>query len=134
MPEIAVEDKVCANCGVDVREGADFCYNCGKPVSPEATSEIGARTVEAGDAEDHHLNGTATQALISEFPSKDSAPEPTRKLQTAAGLRRRSRSYQAKPVEVEWVKPENSPSTFVIATIALAVLAALLLFAALYLR
>lgn len=128
MAETVVENRVCANCGVDVREGADFCYNCGKAVSPEAISQV------SGEIEIHHSNGGATRPLTKQIASKDSAPEPGRKLQSAAAIRRRSKSYISKPVEIEWVEPERASATFVTATIVLTVLAILLLFAAFYLR
>jgi hypothetical protein len=129
MRDTAVQNENCANCGVEVREGADFCYNCGKAVSAEAVRQTAEHAVE----EIHRSIGSAAMPAM-DIPSKDSAPEPKRKLQSAAALRRKSKSYIAKPVEVEWVEPDSSPKAFVATTIVLTVLALLLLITALYLR
>jgi uncharacterized Zn finger protein (UPF0148 family) len=39
MAEVVVEKAVCEKCGMDVRDGTAFCYNCGAAVGsvPEAS-------------------------------------------------------------------------------------------------
>ena len=136
MAEITVENEVCGSCGADVRDGADFCYNCGKAVSAEALRQSFAKAEKAGEREPLHQNGTENRPLAVEISSKDSAPEPKAKLRTAADLRRRSKSksYRSEPVQVEWVEPTHSSPIFVTAALILTALALLLLIAALYLR
>ena len=123
------KEKLCEACGAEVREGADFCYNCGEAVSPEAIERSAAARLDT-----EKTNGAKGGVLIDEIRSKDSAPEPRGRLRSAADIKRSTKRFEKKPVEMVWVEPSRPSPLFVLSAIVLSVLAVILLVLALYLR
>ncbi len=73
MAEILVEKRFCEVCGVDIRPGSLFCYNCGGSVTLKKVIEndnknsnvIKAwfREDTATDGENHDNNGREEKAI-----------------------------------------------------------------------
>ena len=129
MVDIAVEKSVCEACGAEVRDESLFCYNCGETVSEKAADDIPAEPALK------ELNEPIAKAEngMGGFETGRTAFEKAR-LQTAAGMRKRPKSFQRKRVEVVW-EPRTAPNAlFTIAVIGLTLVTLFLLVAALYLR
>ncbi|MBK9216222.1 MAG: hypothetical protein IPM59_11610 [Chloracidobacterium sp.] len=99
MTEAVLEKEKCDGCGVDVREGTLFCYNCGARVAgqePEAALEDAITAANNG-----HL------------------PGDTDKLATAANERKRARVAHRKMAEYFWVPTtgENALLTLILAVL-----------------
>ena len=112
MVETAVEIQRCGACGVDVRDGSLFCYNCGASVE---------RPPDAKAVEDKPA-------------TVDGIREPRPPLKTAASLRKHRRALNRQPVKVSWEPPEGPALGFIITAIVLTLGAALLIVLAFYLR
>jgi len=145
MAETQVENQVCNACGADVRPGALFCYSCGGSLAPKVVAVLKDKK-NVGDATLHdRLSGTNgdraakieqpvieknTYVPISE-PKLNKAPE----LKSAAAIRRQSKIYQPKRVEIIWEEYDNAPNGwFIFIAIVLTLLAAGILYLAIYLR
>lgn len=116
MIETVPEKALCASCGVDVREGTQFCYNCGKPVTNGILEKV--NNLEKVDV---------TNESISDKNQKPS--EKAEKLATAAAERKKSRIGQRKPKKVVWEEPSQlSNSLFVLFCLLIAVISAGLVF------
>lgn len=119
------ERPTCVNCGVDVREGTSFCYNCGKPVVEFAGSES-----EHDPAAEAHENGNAKPEISPEAKSAledlaerlkhDETAED--KLAQAAAERKRAR-VRARRTETVWA-PATDVSMVRLWLITLLILAA----------
>ena len=129
MAETVLERQVCESCGAEVREGTSFCYNCGKPVTPEAVER---------SADVHASNGTArtTEAqaalddLSERFRIDDVSDED--KLAQAARQRRQAR-VRARRTQLVWEPADTEVSTlFVVITLLIAVLTAAVVLVAVY--
>ncbi|MGH7785178.1 MAG: hypothetical protein ACREO5_15225 [Candidatus Binatia bacterium] len=132
MSEVLVEEKVCNACGVGVRSDTQFCYNCGESLTEETSSAV----TDAGSEAD----------VIPNITSKDSSPELSSRngdktpdvdrepLQSAASLRRKSKSAERKPVEVIWVPAAGTNVPLIIGTILLVLFSAAVVVLALYYR
>lgn len=118
MAETITEKATCGKCGVDVRDGTTFCYNCGSRVAefPET----------AGD----QVNGHAA------IPKPDSSEpvEPVKvdednadKLSRAAEQRRKSRVGLRKTKEYAWEVTDDS-RTLLLAALVIAVFAFVVVF------
>ena len=149
MSDVEIQQPVCAKCGAEVRPDTAFCYNCGAAVTANAAplTANGTGTVlnensaskgenvslrnESGsvksESETGNMNGLSGRL-------EDRRPAPP-KYESAAGLRRKSKAAVRKPVEVTW-EPEGESLniTFVIATVCLAIIVAVLVAVALYLK
>ena len=132
MAETATEKAVCVNCGSDVREGTSFCYNCGKPVA--------IVTAEETPAEEHTSNGSAAavsneaQAALDDLAERFKAEDVSKehKLAQAAAERKRAR-VRSRRSEVVWEAPDAAVNLwFVVFTLVIVVLTAILVAAALY--
>lgn len=144
MAEQAVEKVLCKVCGADVRDGAVFCYGCGKPVAgtagvPSLKSEVtharesdAAPSVSALPIPSPAL--PPVEALGEAKSDATPAPQNGSNMRTAASLRRLSKRLIRPPTEVVWVKPERPPVLFYVVSLALGLVALLLIVAALYLR
>lgn len=114
MPEAVVETPICDICGAEVREGSQFCYNCGGSVSkPEDIGEIPV-AVPKPEAK----NGSAR-----------STPAKTDKTR-----RRNVRAANRQPVELVWQQRGGVGLPFVIGALVLFSIAAALFFAASYMH
>lgn len=127
MSESTHEKAVCAHCGVDVRENTQFCYNCGKPVTAEAI-ESAAETVPTDAAGDE----TELEKTLGVDSEPDSSSD---KLAVAAANRRKARVTHRKPVEMVWEPAdEGAYGVFVLITLIIALIAAAIVFIAVYLK
>lgn len=138
MANQAVENAVCPTCGADLREGALFCYGCGKAV-PATASDDPARTLQFSK----DTFAVAADPAPRPAEPKSAAPvtmdasEPAangKGLRTASSMRRRPKSLERKNVDVTWAAPERPSALFFIVSITLALVALTLIALALYLR
>lgn len=125
MPKVKVKKNVCGDCGVDIREGTVFCYNCGSRVAgDDAAAETNLNGGDKGvDAE--------TQAALDDLAERlkiEDAPDDGQ-LARAAAQRRKARVTSRKPKEFTWEPADDSSDRIVflpallIAVIAAAVVA-----------
>jgi hypothetical protein len=148
MAKTLVENKVCTACGADVRPGSVFCYNCGAAVAPESTVPAGnnnrKKTVKEALIEEelkpgNDLKTNQLDARLLGKAGETPIPKPAIRedanLQSAASLRRKSKSYQRKPVEVVWEEPDHAPNKwFPLAAIILLLFVVLIFYLAMYLK
>lgn len=130
MAEVVLEKALCDVCGVNVRDGSVFCYNCGTSLSGEASmfSDDSAKSVESPAGEETTSFSETSNGL---------AKEPTdrkKEMRSVAIRRQRAKAERLKPVEYTWTAPESAGWGFVAATIVFAGLTLLFLALALYLR
>ena len=94
MAETITEKATCGKCGVKVREGTAFCYNCGSEVA-ELSAEHNIQGNEANGV-------TAINADTDETVDAVRIDDDTDKLARAADQRRKSRVGLRKPKEYVW--------------------------------
>ncbi|MDQ3322139.1 MAG: zinc ribbon domain-containing protein [Acidobacteriota bacterium] len=152
MAQTFVENKTCGVCGADVRPNALFCYNCGGAVAVETKpekkppekrfapevkkEEIKKEPEQTVVIEESKLTPIVEDAGIKESKnSKNLETKPKPELKSAASLRRKSKSLERKTVEVVWEEHENAPNVwFISVTVGLTIVAAVILFLAMYLK
>lgn len=153
MAETLVENKICKACGAEVRVGALFCYSCGKSVQTASSADLKEKKNVSNawfreDLTKTEENGNQTarkeQAKSPEIietpiakPSdiEAAAAAEDGKLKSAAAMRRKSKIYQPKKIEILWEEHDNPPNGwFIAAAIALTLLAAGILYLAMYLK
>ena len=157
MADIFVKEQVCEACGVEVREGAAFCYNCGSNVTPEnlppENNHQSANVISGKFREEVAENEFVAQETEVNLPENDVAvteiiakkhveepdttvkdlPEP--ELKSAASLRRKPKTIQRKRVEVIWEEHENAPNAwFILVAVLLTLFAGGIWYIAMYLR
>ncbi len=128
MAEIVVEKEICNACGVEAREGALFCYNCGGSLSPEINTKAESDVIGDSNQEKNSKNGKRDKLKLVEKPEvfgeaedlagkSETRPEDKEntQLKSAAALRKRPKSIQKKPVEIVWKEHENAPNLWFIA-------------------
>ena len=145
MAETSVENRVCQACGADVRPNTLFCYNCGESLAPK---------IPGGAKDEQNVSNAWFRENISEeknggksIENKPSAiaeatdrpiPKPTLtdepKLKSAAAMRRQSKAYQPKKVEIIWEEHDAPNGWFIVAAILIALFAVGILFLAIYLK
>jgi uncharacterized Zn finger protein (UPF0148 family) len=150
MATTTIEEQNCRACGVDIREGALFCYNCGGSVtyddapaeSSEAISEAWFREEIAEEAADE----TSAEEEIAEEKNVDDAEtknlvrpkgrlRESPRLRSAAALRRKAKNIRRKKFEtVVWEEHENPSGRFVVVAVLLTLLSALIFWLAIYLK
>jgi hypothetical protein len=130
MAETTVENRVCQNCGADVRPNSLFCYYCGGSLAPKAVVEA-----KNGDQPAKRTNALIIKNTTDQPILKRVLPAEEPKLKSAAAMRRKSRRVQPKRIEIIWEEHENAPNGwFVFAAIFLTLFAAGILFLAIYLK
>ncbi len=154
MAETIVENRVCNACGADVRKGALFCYNCGGKVASEITVAKNDKNEAVGDirfqesiSDGNGVNIKQTEVKTRQESREISADEPIAnpieksslneetKLQSAAAIRRKSKSIQPKRVEVIWEEYENAPNVwFILVAVFLTIVAVVILFLAIRMK
>lgn len=164
MAETLVEEKVCAACGADVREGALFCYHCGGALAAEVAASANGDSVSSGwfrenisdeevkikEAEKSKITAKLDAAVAEKIdkpidkPSDKPFDEPTKKpkiqeeakLKSAAAMRRRAKIVQKKRVEeVAWEEHESAPNVwFIVVALVLILVAAGLFYLAVYMK
>jgi uncharacterized Zn finger protein (UPF0148 family) len=150
MAETFVENKICKSCGAEIRTGALFCYSCGKSVKQEAEVALKEKKNVSNAWFREDLTKTAEENGNKSLQQKESVnskeiveaptPEPLKtdadtKLKSAAAMRRKSKIYQPKKIEIVWEEHDNPPNGwFIAAAIALTLLAAGIFYLAIYLK
>lgn len=150
MAETIVENQICKACGVEVREGALFCYNCGGAVASETIDEEKDKVSDVWLREQIVENGTQEKITkppkeeLKEFTTAEkntytpiSKPDikAEAKLKSAASMRRKSATFQKKQVEVVWKEHDDAPNGwFITVSIILTLFAVGVLFLAMYLK
>ncbi|HXG83831.1 MAG TPA: zinc ribbon domain-containing protein [Pyrinomonadaceae bacterium] len=157
MAQTFVENKICGVCGADVRPNALFCYNCGGAITVETKAEekspekpfvykikkekVKKEKVKKEPEQTVFDEKTEQKVIVADAeikePEKDKnlEAEPKRELKSAASLRRKSKSLERKIVEVVWEEHENAPNVwFISVAVVLAIVAAVILFLAMYLK
>ncbi len=145
MSQAIVEKEICRACGADVRPQADYCYNCGGAVSASAigkkssaASGDGGSTKEKTSEEKTETNSKVAVDIIENQAAKIEKKEivgEQSKLKTAASLRRQSKSLERKTVEIVWEEHDDAPNIlFLLGAIFLTLVAAAILFLAMYLK
>ena len=123
MPKTAVQEAVCDICGAEVREGSQFCYNCGGSVSileSIAPDPIPAPSEPIVKPDEKPTNGNATYD-----PSKRRSERIEK---------RKVRAANRQPVEVVWQPREGMSWPFVIGSLVFVLIAIVVILAAFYLR
>ncbi len=142
MAETLVKNKVCSACGVDVRQGSLFCYNCGSSVTADsaASEKIAEKTITENIlfpddiADDKKLTVVKEDKTGTQNNGKITAGEKP-KLKSAASMRRKPKTIQRKRVEVVWEEPESASNFwFILVALLLTLFAAGLWIAASYLK
>ena len=126
MAETTVENRICQACGADVRPNALFCYHCGGSVAPEVVVALKDRkavgNAQFRDVISEERNGDKSERIKQTIVEKiedqpilkpNLVEEP--KLKSAATMRRKSKSFQPKRVEIIWEEHENAPNGWFIA-------------------
>ena len=118
MPEVSVEEKVCAKCGAEVRRDTQFCYNCGESVEEEAIpspADTSLTVAPLTASTPPVLDNAQTNGQLS--PAMDD-----QKLASAASLRRKGRAPRRKTTEVFWEPLGNRANLpLIISTIVFAI-------------
>lgn len=138
MATASVQNKICRLCGAEIRPNALFCYACGGAVVEEEkrseklafekSAEIAVKKRETVE------KAEAVENIEKVETGKPIAAEEA-KLKTAAAMRRKSKSFQSKKVEVVWEEHDNAPNVwFIAAAIFLTIAAGAILFLAIYLK
>ena len=109
--EIEIQEK-CLECGSDIRDNTQFCYNCGKSLVIETVPD----TV---------INESNSEELV-QSPIVDDAAE---KRASAALERKRSRQGQRRPTKIVWEEPGAAANRlYLLVCILIFIVAAALVF------
>jgi hypothetical protein len=153
MAETITKNQVCNACGANVREGSLFCYNCGGSLASEIAVAKSNKNEAVADIQsqenvfdrngDFKQNGVNAKQEIREIfnevpiakPIEKSNLNKETKLESAATMRKKSKSIQPKKVEVIWEEHEDAPNIwFILVAIFLTIVAVVILFLALRMR
>ena len=140
MPDVLVDERTCAACGVGVHPESQYCYNCGEELHVLPSAD---RPIERPDL----AAETERPILMPTFASKDSAPvsrlsstadgakeKSNESLEPASSLRRRTRVMERKPRGIVW-EPAGGPNVvLIVSTLLLVIFAAVVIALALYYR
>lgn len=125
MSQTAVKELICDVCGAEVRDGSMFCYNCGSSVTEKVELIEIQKPSDELPPSDTHLNGN----LVVKTEDKEAIlPKPT----TAGSARPRKRPVQNR--EVVWAERDGISLGFVVTTVILVLLSAVILIAGFYFR
>jgi len=114
MPNAAVKTPVCDICGVETREGSDFCYNCGGSLK---------QTVVAAPIPE-------TPAVV---PTTNGSAMADGKEQPLGAARRRKNPARG-PVEIVWEPRSGISIGYIVGSIILIVIAILLFAVSIFLK
>ena len=142
MAATIIEEQNCRACGVDIREGALFCYNCGGSIKYDDPASSNDEPVsDAWFSEDIAEENTGEDNSVAETVETKNAVRKKRRLNETARLRsaaalRRKSSFQKKKIEeVVWEEHENpSNGWFIAVAVVLTILTAAIFLLAIYLK
>ena len=100
MAEATLEKATCENCGADVRESTQFCYNCGKKFTEAEAATNGTEPTAISDEAKNALDDLAARFNVDEAESGN-------KLAIAAAERKKARVAPKKQQEVIWEANET---------------------------
>ena len=138
MSKAATDNVACIACGADVRSEALFCYNCGGAIAvhpgaaPDTKIADKKAAYDPSPSEPRRPDADVPTPAANDAVAK-SAVKTERKPLTAAMLRRK-RAYNRQPIEVVWEEPKTHSMLFVIASVVLTILVAIILGAVFYLK
>ncbi len=137
MTETSVKNEVCRHCGADVRPNSQFCYNCGGALAAAtaANTKDSPKIVEPNNGDSSKQTTKLKLAEPSAVPLSKPEIQEDSQLKSAASMRRKSKIYQPKQVEIIWEEPENAPNVwFILAAIVLTLFAVAVFYLAIYLK
>lgn len=102
----------CSECGVEVREGSEFCYNCG--------GKLAAVTRKVGERVPPNDNGFRAVAPGAVSKGRE--------------RRRRPKPVFNEPIQVQWQRDEDPGIGFLIVSVVIGIIALLLIGIGFYLR
>lgn len=114
MPDAVVETPICDICGAEVRDGSQFCYNCGGSVSK--AEDISEMPVAIPMPESANGSAKGTPANVDK------------------ARRRNVRAANRQPVELVWQQRNGIGLPFVIGALVLVSIAVALFIAANYMH
>lgn len=140
-----VENRICPACAVEIRDGAVFCFNCGKSFEAAPTSEAPSVKPKAKIRERKATSASVSADIVSagiedsEAAEVDDALEEMReekvRVRPVSEGARRPQRFSRRQVETQWVAPAEGPgAAFVIGAAVLAVISILIFLIALYLK
>lgn len=143
MAETTVENRVCNACGADMRPNTLFCYNCGESLAPkilsdakdeEKVSDVWFRENISEEKNGGNLkeNKAVVEATDRPIPKPTLSEEPP--LKSAAAMRRQSKAYQPKRVEIIWEEYDAPNGWFILAAMLITLFVVGILFLAIYLK
>ena len=148
MAETIVENQICNACGVDVREGSLFCYNCGGAVASEIevekedkkdkVSDVWLRENLVENGKNDQITNQSEEFITLEKVDDKPIPKPDiqteANLKSAAAMRRKSATFQKKQVEVVWEENDAPNASFIVVALILSLFAVAVFFLAIYLK
>lgn len=143
MAQTTVQAEKCSNCGIEARSGAEYCYNCGSKVAAEIDVLVEAQKAVEPDNTSSVFEArppSADRIPIPEIPidavepTVEKVPTEKKPMRTAASLRRDRNRGPAKPKEVLWVQHEGPGTSFIVSSVIVIVITAIILLAAIYLK
>lgn len=116
MPEPITEKAVCEKCGVDIRDGTTFCYNCGTGLENQSVLDDEMAAVWNRD-------GVETKPASDKqvLPTKINDASADGKLSRAAEKRRKARVGQRTTKEYTWEPADDSRFVMLIALLIAAI-------------
>jgi hypothetical protein len=142
MSSTAAEQRACPFCAVEVRDGALFCFNCGKPLGFEAgtdeeaasLSEVAEQpTVESEVGPD--VSEPAPQALAEQVEPAPSGGDAVATPKRPPSPRRRQRPVPKREVEMVWADPDdNRGRQLFLGAVAVALVSLVLILLSVYVR
>ena len=116
MQEAITEKAVCEKCGVEVRDGTTFCYNCGASLEKKSVIDDEMAAIWNRDGIEAK---PANEELAAATKIDDASADG--KLSRAAEQRRKARVSQRKTKEYTWEPADDSRFVMLIALLIAAI-------------
>lgn len=145
MSGSVLEKVLCSSCGIEVRDGSVFCFNCGEsvvaeppppPIIKPATGTLNDRWSNNDRVRPDQEPEPAAVAMPFNDPIVEKREEDrvNGNIAPATGSRTRLVRKKTGPVEFEWVEPSGASIGYLVGVLIVAIFGAVLLALALYLR
>jgi len=101
MAETIIDKSKCSDCGADVRENTQFCYNCGKSVNVDTALPANGEPSDeaADDRAKAALDDLAAKLRLDETQAEDKLARAAEERKRSRVERRRSKEYRWEPIE-----------------------------------